>query len=207
MEIETEPAGALTSNVTVAVILAPERHHKILSAQVGVDRMVLVSTLEQLRALDVPNNCVLLAFGSGVIVPGDVLARYARAYNFHGSSPEYPGRDPHHWAVYDGVTMYGVTCHRMTAKVDEGSIVAVDLFEANALSPQELRRESEKWLLTMFARLAQRLANADLADCGAKWSGTKRSRADLHAMLDCRGLPTLEVERRRRAFEGFHFVV
>ena len=74
---------------------------------------------------DLTGGTVLAAFGTGVIVPPDLLARYDRAYNFHAAPPAYPGRDPHHWAAYDWATVYGATVHIMTERVDAGPIVGV----------------------------------------------------------------------------------
>ena len=55
-----------------------------------------------------------------------LLALPARgAYNLHGSLlPRYRGRVPVNWAVIRGETETGATLHAMTAKPDQGDIVA-----------------------------------------------------------------------------------
>ena len=38
------------------------------------------------------------------------------AINIHAASPQAPGGDPHHFAIYDKVKEYGATLHYMTKK-------------------------------------------------------------------------------------------
>lgn len=50
--------------------------------------------------------------------------------NFHPAPlPEYPGGDPYSKAVFDQVTSWGVTCHHMTDKYDEGQIYKESRFD------------------------------------------------------------------------------
>ena len=73
---------------------------------------------------------LLLSFGTSVIVLGWILAKPdLTAVNIHAASPQYPGRDSHHFAVYDESTQYGETLHWMTEHVDAGSIIDVELFD------------------------------------------------------------------------------
>ena len=83
---------------------------------------------------------LLLAFGTGEIVPTDVLQTPSLcAINVHAASPSYPGRDPHHFAAYDGVAEYGATLHYMTPVVDQGPIVNAELCSVQVdASPQQL---------------------------------------------------------------------
>jgi hypothetical protein len=124
----------------------------------------------------------LIAFNSGVIVPKDALARYQRAFNFHAAPPRYPGRDPHHWAVYEGAEWYGVTCHVMTERVDAGPIIATEAFEIRGMSPQEIRRYAEGRLLALFNLWAPKMARGDVKPNGERWVGQTRKRADAVAL-------------------------
>ena len=85
---------------------------------------------------------LLVGFSTGVIVPAHILSRLeGPAYNFHAASPEYPGRDIHHFAVYYGARRYGATAHEMEPQVDFGRIVGVEWFDvAPRTTPQALRR-------------------------------------------------------------------
>ena len=100
-----------------------------------------VSNLTELRAAIAEQSWdLLLAFGTGDIVSTDILQTPALcAINVHAAPPSYPGRDPHHFAVYDGVSQYGATLHYMTAAVDQGPIVDAELFSVSVdASPQQL---------------------------------------------------------------------
>lgn len=147
----------------------------------------------------------LIAFNTGVVVTREILSRFDRAYNFHAASPNYPGRDPHHWAIYDGTNTFGVTCHMMTERVDAGAIVAVREFPIEEQNPKHLRQRAETELVELFTEWAPKLVQGDVGASDRKWSGTKRRRADLLAMLDIRGVSADEKNRRLRAFEGFAF--
>lgn len=146
--------------------------------------------------------CDVLLCIFGPIVPADVLSRYRRAYNFHPGSPAYPGRDPHHWAIYDNAGTFGVTLHEMVARVDEGPIVHVEEFAVETHDPAALRDKANLRAVAMVTSWGPRLL-AETPTAKRTWCGTKHRRADLLAMCDLRGLPDDERERRHRAFAGF----
>lgn len=185
------------------VILTPARWHPLVSEIMrGIQDVEIADGLSGLEG----GGTVLMAFASGVVVPRNILSTYGMAYNFHAASPEFPGRDPHHWAIYEGASHFGVTLHRMIAAVDAGPIIATARFPIGAMGAQELRRHAELWLVAMFAQWAPWLIEHDPPTMDVRW-GVKRRRADLLAMLDCRDLPPQETERRRRAFTGFALTV
>lgn len=69
---------------------------------------------------------LVISFLNGYVVKRGLLdAASGRAFNVHPAPPEYPGRDPWHFAYYDRFPRAGATLHRMTAKVDEGEILDV----------------------------------------------------------------------------------
>ena len=86
-------------------------------------------------------DSLLVCFSTGVIVPAAVIARLdGPAYNFHAASPDYPGRDIHHFAVYRGVRRFGATAHKLAARVDTGPIVGVGWFDVlSGTTPEILR--------------------------------------------------------------------
>src|SRR5688572_2747045 len=76
---------------------------------------VHASTPETLEAALASPAAILLSFGTSVIVPDAILRTPGLLpINIHAASPQYPGRDPHHFAAFDGVTEYGATMHLMT---------------------------------------------------------------------------------------------
>ncbi len=91
---------------------------------------ITVSSLEDIESACAQPVDLLLSFGTGVIVPKHIINLPSiTALNIHAASPEYPGRDPHHFAAYYGAKEYGATIHYMTDRVDEGPIVDVETFE------------------------------------------------------------------------------
>ncbi len=143
----------------------------------------------------------LIAFNTGLIIPQRLLDRFILpSINFHAASPEFPGRDPHHWAIYHGATEYGVTAHIMTSKVDDGPIVAVDRFPIQPYAtPQQLREMATEVLFGLFRRLLPFAAHRLTTDT---W-GKKSSRAHTLAMADLTGCDAGETARRIQAFSGF----
>jgi methionyl-tRNA formyltransferase len=73
----------------------------------------------------------IISYLSRWIVPPNVIGR-ARiaAINFHPGPPEYPGVGCVNFAIYEGATQYGVTCHHMVSAVDSGPIIDVQRFPA-----------------------------------------------------------------------------
>ncbi|MBW8268684.1 methionyl-tRNA formyltransferase [Caldovatus aquaticus] len=72
----------------------------------------------------------LLCINATVLLPAPLLALFGGgALNCHpGPLPEYAGLNAHQWAIRNGETAYGVTVHRMEARVDAGPIVAARRF-------------------------------------------------------------------------------
>lgn len=76
------------------------------------------------------------------VVPKAFLDRlHRKAYNVHAASPEFPGRDPHHFAIYQQMNRYGATLHIMTEQVDAGRSLRRRLFDVpDGCRPQQLLR-------------------------------------------------------------------
>lgn len=144
----------------------------------------------------------IISFQSGLILKPNAL-NGRRCYNFHAATPDYPGRDPHHWAIYEGAKEFGVTLHLMNERVDEGQILAVTRFDIEpGITPQKLRRQGDSMSVWMFQELIPRILSGEIGPNGEQWTGKKRKRQDL---LDLLAQPASLEEKRRRefAFEGF----
>lgn len=151
----------------------------------------------------------LLSFGTGVIVPDDIL-RSATCLNIHAASPEFPGRDPHHFAVYYGATEYGATLHVMTSRVDRGPILDVELraVPENA-TPSDLLRIGNTAGFALMQRLFREGIPRERSD--VRWGPRTFTRRDFRAL--CRideHMNEMEIERRRRAvampgYENLYF--
>jgi methionyl-tRNA formyltransferase len=151
----------------------------------------------------------LIAFLTPVVVPAAVLARLdGPAYNFHPGSPEYPGKHPVAFAVYDGAARYGGTVHEMVPMVDSGPIVGTVTFDVppGAGHGWIMDRACEA-VVRLFQVLAPRLAGSDepLPRLGIPWGTRRCSQRALDAL--CALPPDIgreELERRERSIARAH---
>ncbi len=177
---------------------------RAFGASVAVEPIYDASALSKTQ---VDPDTSLISFGSGVIVPRELLARLQMpAYNLHAASPEFPGRDPHHHAIYRGASDFGATLHIMTAEVDAGPIVAVERFPvAEGLRPGELLAQANEAGMQLIERFGARLLWREplpaLPD--TTWGKVKTRRSDLHRLSALSPLITEDEFRRRySAFDG-----
>ena len=151
----------------------------------------------------------LISFSTSVIVPGKYLNHPGQvAVNIHAASPEYPGRDPHHYAIYDGAVEYGATMHYMTEKVDAGAIIAVELFPVEAnIPPRKLMQQADASAWVLIEKLLSWIQQGvPLPQTDLVWSSVKRNRKDF--LQFCKIEPNIEkaeLDKRIRAFhvDGF----
>jgi len=129
----------------------------------------------------------LVSFLNQAIVPGDILRQFELgAYNVHPGSPDYPGAAPEAWACYDQAAQFGATLHEMSGKVDEGRIIAVDLFPVPPRSHRLTYAETGRRMAhALFCSVARGLVTPDklTAPGNLSWTGPKRSTADYQAMV------------------------
>lgn len=199
----TSEGSVLTNGIIFLTSLPDDEIERLLPFLGGSQ----VSVVRDLAGLAICGGRVLLSFGTSVIVPEEMLGTYqGGSYNIHAASPDFPGRDPHHWAVYEGATRYGATAHLMTRKVDDGPIVDVEWFDVEPdAAPEDLLRSANAAGIRILKRLGPILAAggkpAPLS--GVHWRSGKRSRADL--LRYCTLSPDIdaaEFARRFRAFDG-----
>lgn len=176
-------------------ILSKQRHFDFLRS--------LFPGAELTEELPTKHGLQLICFGTGVIVPSKTLDLFDGMVNFHAAPPNYPGRDPHHWAAYDKARMYGATAHFMWPSVDAGPICGVILQGVEPLGPSEYLKTGENAAKALLVAWRDGGMSFDANAAPLQWSGTKRSRSDLLAMCDMRGCSAVEIERRTRAFAGF----
>jgi Formyl transferase len=180
---------------------------RLKAAFAGHAEVRVVRDRDALAAATIDEDTSLLAFGTGVIVPADILRRLKRpAYNVHAASPEFPGRDPHHHAVWRGAVQFGATLHIMTAGVDEGPIVAVEAFDvAPDEPPRRLLERANLAALNLVERTGPLLLAREPMPLlpNAFWGASKTKRADFLRLAHVSPLiGDEEFERRFRAFDG-----
>jgi len=195
-----------------AVLLVPHEMAGKMSAYVRSGNpnasIDVVHTREELDALGPSMNedSLLISFGTGVIVPGGILAQIEeQAVNFHAASPDFPGRDPHHFAVYRKAERYGATAHWMTGRVDAGQIIGVRWFDiSHDAHPYELLQSANEAALALASDLIPRLMSGEsVRPVGTEWGGQKTKREDFQKL--CRLTPSAseeELGRRLHAVEA-----
>lgn len=163
-------------------------------------------TLDDLQA-EVPHLSPgdrVISFATPVIVPGDVLDQLpGPAYNFHNGPPAYPGLFPACFALYDGAATFGATAHEMTAELDQGPIVAVEMCDVpDGIDRFNLEALSRQLLDRLLARTLPALLLGDnaLPHAEVDWGTRVTRKADFEAL--CRlpaNVDAVEFERRLRA--------
>lgn len=191
-----------------AVLLMPasfaERTVTVAAASGVVLEPTVVETLDALVTACSPPPQILISFGTGVIVPEAVLDPPGLiAVNVHAASPSYPGRDPHHFAVFDGASEYGAALHVMTRQVDAGPILDVEMFDVDrAWAPIELLRRANEAGFTLLRRLftVWRSTGRQPVPTGTAWGPHRYTRKEFLALgrIDC-GMTAEEVHRRLKA--------
>ena len=145
----------------------------------------------------------IVSYLSPFIIPEALLQR-ARlaAINFHPGPPEYPGIGCTNFALYNGETEYGVTCHHMATRVDTGAIIAVRRFDVlpddSVLS---LTERCYEHLYNLFMDIIPAIAGGGpLPESPETWTREPYRRHELDSL--CRITPDMEaeeIERRIRA--------
>jgi folate-dependent phosphoribosylglycinamide formyltransferase PurN len=178
----------LSSRTSTANLRGIVRKHKDLLDTCGYT-VDLVCDLIELTAIQAYQSHRLICFNTGVIIPKTILDGLEKtAYNFHAAPPEFSGRDPHHWAINRGATVYGATCHVMTEKVDDGPIVAVSSFDIEpGTNPKALARQAINVAADLFDALLPRLLEGDLPPANFEWGPIKSSRGDSNRMRGKKG--------------------
>lgn len=191
-----------------AVLLMPEGKAEIArsaAAAAGIDLAAAnAGSLEDLEAALAGPFELLLSFSTSVIVPESVLRKPGLvALNIHAASPEFPGRDPHHFAIYRGAKRYGATMHYMTEKVDDGQIVDVEMFDVpDEISAATLLAMADEAGIVLMRRFFEGYAmfGAPAPRDDIRWGGGKTTRRDFTELcqVNC-AMPEAEFLRRLEA--------
>lgn len=145
----------------------------------------------------------IISYLSPFVIPQSVLDRAGRAaINFHPGPPNYPGVGCTNFAIYNRDVEFGVTCHRMAARVDTGPIIAVRRFP---LYPDDtvlsLTQRCYVSILELFHEIiAFVLDDKPLPRSDETWQRKPHRRHELDEL--CRitpDMPADEVARRVRA--------
>jgi len=178
----------------------------ILNFKPGI-AVLLAETIEPLSLISAADTAQarLISFCSSHIVPPSLLASLGfGAYNIHPGPPVYPGWAPYSFALYDNVSSYGVTAHRMTNSVDAGPIVGVETFPVPpGLTLAQLLNRTNGAMFQLFATLAGPLVNRTdpLPELPVVWGGRKTTKRDFAER--CRIAPDIAPDELARVIRAF----
>lgn len=176
------------------LLLTGATEQPVLSARLvacnGALTVLPIASREALVAVpeDVLARARLIGFATPVVVPAPVLEALGYgAYNFHPGPPEFPGLCPAQYAIYTGARRFGVTAHRMVARVDAGPIVGVTTFDVTPpVAVRDLEIMSYRALARVFWELAPALAlfPEPLDELPLQWGTNKSSRRSAEALCE-----------------------
>lgn len=196
------------------IILAPKKTYNRI-CQIAKNISLNLNT-KHVTDLDMLNNelvneyDIFISFGTSVIIPIFLLKKI-RMYsvNVHAGSFNYPGRDPHHFAVYFNEKIYGATLHKITDKVDDGEIIDVENYpvKANYL-PIDLLRKSNLAGFKLIKRFFYNLKNNKNIKLvnNISWGKTKNTRKKFIDLCSINvDITSQEFERKLKAtsFKNF----
>lgn len=145
----------------------------------------------------------ILSYLSPWILPESLLCRAEKAaINFHPGPPEYPGIGCTNFAVYNGESRFGITCHHMLPKVDTGRIISVRRFPIyDRDSIWTLTQRCYTSIEATFQEIVAIIAEgSSLPTSSEEWTRRPYKRKELDEL--CRitsNMPVEEVRRRIRA--------
>lgn len=181
---------------------------KRCAAELNIARAGCVEDIATARAKLSP-NARLIGFSTSVVVPGHELKYYGGgAFNFHPGPPEYPGNRPSAFACYNKAEVFGVTFHRMVARVDSGEILDCERFPTHGMATSgALAILAYQRLARLFLNNVVSLSalNAEIPANGEVWSGRKTTLADFNEMRRVDGdIDPDELNLRMRAFNWIY---
>lgn len=103
----------------------------------------------------------IFCFRSLYILPRKIIdSASIAAINFHPGPPEYPGSGCINFALYDNASLFGVTAHLMTEKIDDGKILKSERFPIFSNDGVEslLMRTHEK-LFDLFTSVVEEISD------------------------------------------------
>lgn len=145
----------------------------------------------------------LISCSTGVIIPQTIIAMFDNCFNIHPASPQFPGRDPHHFASYHGVERYGATLHYMSSLVDEGTIIKTSLEDlCDQTKVTELLSIANHHAINLFNFLVERLIKGMplTTSSGEEWGSIKYTRNMFKKMCDVTNCEKKELLRRLDSF-------
>lgn len=179
------------------------RHQKYVDV-IHIESRDTLCSLSEITDYD-----VLISYSTNIIIPQKILELFKfRAYNFHAASPDFPGRDPHHFAVYNNVKRYGATAHIIREKVDSGEIIGVEYFDCDCsqITPHQLLEQANHATMKLANDLIQPILENNVPKLDIAWGAKKNTRQDFLNMCELSlNMGETEIARRIKAFSSPHY--
>ena len=137
---------------------------------------------EELRPRITQRTDWILSFKSDLILTQSELDLARRSsVNFHPAPPRYRGVGGHFWAISNGDSDFGVTCHHMVRRVDWGPIVSVKTFPISRnWSADQLKLHADLCLTAEFFRIIDLILHDEpLPSTSQSWSPRLYKRTEL----------------------------
>lgn len=146
---------------------------------------------------------LVISYLSQWIIPAVVLNNASvAAINFHPGPPEYPGIGCTNFAIYDGASQFGITCHHMLAKVDTGSLIMVrrfPVFSTDSVYSVTQRCYAEI-LHSFYEVISSILEEKPLPSTPENWKRKPYTRKQLNELcLLAPGMDREEIKRRLKS--------
>jgi methionyl-tRNA formyltransferase len=186
----------------------PEQEAGIIKkyvSEIGISSVGYIASSQQdLLTLIDQGVDLVLSFATSIIVDSNSLKhKYTKFVNVHSATPNFPGRDPHHFAIYNESKIYGATIHYMNEKVDSGKIINVvyEKVPIGATPGCLLRIGNEASLKLIKKFFLDYLSNGwPLPNNSYNWSGITTKRLDFTKLCEINpGIDKLEFEKRYKA--------
>jgi methionyl-tRNA formyltransferase len=154
---------------------------------------------EDLRDRDID---AVFAFRSHIIIPSWLIERSTVCLNFHPGPPERPGIGCVNFALYEGDSQYGATCHHVVKEIDAGGIVSVKRFpiDRNDTVASLLTRSYDYLLCQLYDVAPVVASGAKPVPCGEQWTRKATRKKDLDELMSVSlDASPAEIERIVRA--------
>lgn len=124
------------------------------------------------------------------------------AINWHPGTPQYPGIGCTNFAIYNGESEFGITCHHMLAQVDAGNIIEVKRFPVKENDTvYSLTQKCYSLILPSFYRIVEKIfAHDPMPVSEEKWTRKPFTRKELDALTRItEDMEEEEIEKRIKA--------
>ncbi|MFI7116256.1 formyltransferase family protein [Amycolatopsis sp. NPDC049868] len=142
----------------------------------------------------------VFCFKADLVLTPELLSRTRRSsVNFHPSPPRYRGVGGYYFALADGCSEFGVTCHHIVTKIDAGQIIQVRRFPITpGETPQGLTERAAAYLLLLFYEMVDLIrTGAPLPHSDEEWGDRLYTRKMLDEFLRTGRVASLDASLSR----------